>query len=166
MPNLQLLAALLSARTDLQPPAVQSHLLSALLLICAGGICAVPALTIDKASPAYAMSMFIDQHYGEDIFLSDIADVAGITSSHAIHVFKPVFDMSPVQHLNSRRIGQAQAALLLTGLSASQIASEIGIGNINYFYTVFKKLVGLSPTSYRAYFEESIHHCPSNSAIS
>ena len=79
-----------------------------------------------------------------------------ITPSHAVHVFKPVFGVSPVQYLNSRRIGQAQHFLLTTDLSASQIASQVGISNVNYFYTVFKKLVGRSPASYRAYLQDKV----------
>lgn len=166
MPSLLPLARLLCADAAHQTPAVQSHLLIALLLqISACGISAAPVHTIDKAAPAYAMSSFIDQHYGEEIFLGDIAGSVGITASHAIHVYKPVFGTSPVQHLNSRRIGQAQSSLLTTKLSASQIASEVGIGNINYFYTVFKKLVGMSPTSYRAHFEGRVHRSPPEPAI-
>ena len=67
-----------------------------------------------------------------------------------------MFGVSPVQYLNSRRIGQAQHFLLTTGLSASQIASQVGISNVNYFYTVFKKLVGQSPVSYRAYLQDKV----------
>ena len=102
------------------------------------------------------MAHFMDEHYAEDIFLSDIAGSAHITPSHAVHVFKPVFGVSPVQYLNSRRIGQAQHFLLTTDLSASQIASQVGISNVNYFYTVFKKLVGRSPASYRAYLQDKV----------
>lgn len=164
LPDLELMFALLCARTRHEQPAVLSHLLSAMLLVCADSAPVAPTLTIDKTLPAFTMSLFIDQHYPQDICLADIAEAAGITSSHAIHVFKPVFGLSPVQHLNRRRIGQAQAALLTTRQSASQIASEIGIGNINYFYTVFKKLVGLSPTSYRTHFSEKIMHCTASSS--
>lgn len=137
-------------------PAVQSHLLSALLLQISAGDTLPPEQTILTESPAYVMARYMDEHYAEDIFLSDIAGSAHITSSHAVHVFKPVYGVSPVQYLNSRRIGQAQHFLLATDLSASQIASQVGISNVNYFYTVFKKLVGRSPASYRAYLQDKV----------
>lgn len=152
LPELLSLAEMLLAAGS--QPAVQSHLLSALLLQICTGIIMPPDRVIPQESPACAMSRFIDAHYTEDIFLSDIAGAAHITASHAIHVFKPIFGVSPVQYLNSRRIGQAQHLLLTTDLSASQIASMAGISNINYFYTVFKKLVGQSPVSYRAYLRD------------
>lgn len=141
-------------------PAVRTHLLSALLLQISTGCGAAPRHIIQSESPAYAMSRFIDEHYTEDIFLSDIAGSAHITPSHAIHIFKPVFGVSPVQYLNNRRIGQAQHLLATTDLSASQIASMVGIGNINYFYTVFKKLSGQSPASYRTYLHDKTMRFP------
>lgn len=139
-------------------PSVRSHLLSALLLQIRTSPFLPCAQQIPEDSAAYAMARFIDAHYTEDIFLSDIAESVHLTSSHAIHVFKPVFGISPMQFLSNRRIGQAQHLLLTTELSASRIASEVGISNVNYFYTVFKKLVGLSPVSYRTDFQKQLTH--------
>lgn len=144
-------------------PTVQSHLLSALLLQIRTYSPLSCTQQIPEDSAAYAMARFIDAHYTKDIFLSDIAESVHLTTSHAIHVFKPIFEISPMQFLSSRRIGQAQHLLLTTELSANRIASEVGISNVNYFYTVFKKLVGLSPVSYRTNFQNRTAHYPIDS---
>ena len=57
-----------------------------------------------------------------------------------------------LDHLIQRRIGEAQYLLLISDHTISDIAGLVGIFNRNYFYSSFKKLVGMTPTLYRATF--------------
>ena len=48
-----------------------------------------------------------------------------------------------------RRIGEAQHLLRTTEDSAGDIGGRVGMINRNYFYRMFKRLVGVSPVRYR-----------------
>lgn len=93
---------------------------------------------------------YLNEHFPEELSLSDLATAFHVTPSHIIHVFKPLFDLSPIHYLNQRRIGEAQYLLQTTDYSAGDIAGLVGIPNRNYFYSTFKRLVGMTPTNYRA----------------
>ena len=95
---------------------------------------------------------YLDEHFREDISLADLSAAFHLTHSHIIHIFKPVFDLSPIQYLIQRRIGEAQYLLLISDHTISDIAGLVGLFNRNYFYSSFKKLVGMTPTLYRATF--------------
>lgn len=94
--------------------------------------------------------VYLNEHFQEELSLSDLSAAFHVTPSHIIHVFKPLFDLSPIHYLNQRRIGEAQYLLQTTDSSAGDIAGLVGIPNRNYFYSTFKRLVGMTPTSYRA----------------
>ena len=92
---------------------------------------------------------YLNDHFRENLSLNDLADAFHISISHIIHIFNPLFGLSPIQYLIRRRIGEAQMLLRRTGQSASEIAAQVGIFNRNYFYRTFKRLTGLSPSQYR-----------------
>lgn len=129
----------------------KNHLLGALLAQLQHVPC-TPFPTVSLDSLAGRILAEINRRYAEELTLADIADTLHITPSHAIHVFGPVFGVSPIQFLIQRRIGQAQYLLLTTDQSAGDIAGQVGILSRNHFYSSFKKCTGLSPNSYRAQF--------------
>ena len=92
---------------------------------------------------------YLNDHFCENLSLNDLADAFHISISHIIHIFNPLFGLSPIQYLIRRRIGEAQMLLRRTGQRASEIAAQVGIFNRNYFYRTFKRLTGLSPSQYR-----------------
>lgn len=89
---------------------------------------------------------YLDAHFREELSLNELSQVF----HHIIHVFKPLCGLSPIQYLIQRRIGQAQYLLLSTTYSAGEIAGLVGIPNRNYFYSTFKRLIGMTPSQYRA----------------
>ena len=66
-----------------------------------------------------------------------------------IHMFKAQFGLPPIQYMVRRRIGEAQHLLRTTEDSAGDIGGRVGMINRNYFYRMFKRLVGVSPVRYR-----------------
>ena len=72
-----------------------------------------------------------------------------VSTSHMIHMFKAQFGLPPIQYMVRRRIGEAQHLLRTTEDSAGDIGGRVGMINRNYFYQMFKRLVGVSPVRYR-----------------
>lgn len=99
---------------------------------------------------------YIDAHYTEDITLEVIAEEMGCSVPYLSHVFKDVSGYSPIQYVIRRRIGLAQTWLISSDLPATQIAVMVGYENTNYFNTLFKRMVGVSPIRYRKQYLESL----------
>lgn len=132
------------------PPA-RDKLLEALLIQLSTLPCIQLSPLHPNTLPAQILA-YLNEHFREDISLADLSAAFHLTHSHIIHIFKPVFDLSPIQYLIQRRIGEAQYLLLTSDHKISDIAGLVGIFNRNYFYSTFKKLVGMTPTLYRSAF--------------
>ncbi|KGQ71611.1 hypothetical protein A1D23_06570 [Chelonobacter oris] len=98
------------------------------------------------------VKQYIDSHYWEAISLSAVAQQFNINPYYLSHLFKRNTGFSLIQYTLRRRIGEAQSLLINTGYSVTQIATLVGYDNINYFSTVFTKMIGISPSAYRTYW--------------
>ena len=143
---------ILSILRVIQNPSIlmpaKDRLLAALLL----QLDTLPGLVIDPLHPASQPSRILahlNAHFREELSLTDLSDQFHLTPSHIIHIFNPLYGLSPIQYLNQRRIGEAQFLLRTTDDNAGHIAGRVGIFNRNHFYNTFKRLVGLSPGEYR-----------------
>lgn len=92
---------------------------------------------------------YIEEHYMESICLEDLADDLHVSRYYLTHIFTEQYQFSPKQYIIRCRIGRAQTLLLETALPVTDIALEVGFGNINHFHNTFKKYIGVSPNSYR-----------------
>ena len=66
-------------------------------------------------------------------------------------IFKEYTGFSPLQYIQEVRIGMAKELLTNTSKSIKEIAIELGYENKDYFFTVFRKISGTTPVSYRRY---------------
>lgn len=92
---------------------------------------------------------YIDEHYLESIDLKTLSERLRVSPYYLSHRFKHSTGCSPIQYLTRRRIGEAQSLLVSTSLRVTDIATMVGYDNSNYFNTVFKKVVGVTPNTYR-----------------
>lgn len=92
---------------------------------------------------------FIDEHFQENIRLTDIANALHVNPYYLSHIFKKIMNYTPIQYLIHRRIGEAQNMLISTDMTITDIAISCGYNNSNYFQVVFKQLVGMTPGKYR-----------------
>jgi AraC-like DNA-binding protein len=65
------------------------------------------------------------------------------------HEFKEAEGISPIAYLNSIRINTAKNLLLSTQLRVNEIATAVGIDNVNHFIKLFKANTGTTPSKYR-----------------
>ena len=95
---------------------------------------------------------FIQEHYNEDLTLSDIASEMNFSIYYLSHIFKKEMGISPIQYLTIQRIERAKELLANTNLTVSAVAEEVGYDNANYFNLLFKKCVGTTPGAFRKNF--------------
>lgn len=95
---------------------------------------------------------YINNHYTEDLTLGKIAKAMSISPSYLSHVFKEHIGYSIMNYTLRRRIGESQTLLINTQKTITEIASDVGYANPNYFNVVFTKYVGMAPSKYRKQF--------------
>ncbi|MDN3557848.1 helix-turn-helix transcriptional regulator [Halomonas maura] len=126
------------------------HLLQALILLM-GRLLERPDPRL--AAPRYELGQdvrrYIDERYAEALGLEGMAARFKVSPYHLAHRFKATVGCSPIHYLIRRRVGEAQSLLINTELSVAEIAERVGYRHPSYFNTAFKKVVGVTPGSYR-----------------
>lgn len=97
---------------------------------------------------------YIHRNYQEDIHLTSIASNLSISSNYIGKIFKEFEDTSPINYLNKYRIEQSCKLLLETFLPVYQIAVESGFKDVKFYYTFFKRVIGMSPGEFRNKFKQ------------
>lgn len=92
---------------------------------------------------------FIVQHYMEDIAVKDIAGYFGYSEAYFCKRFKQYFGHSFVSYLTDYRMQRAQDLMRTSSLSIKEIGMAVGYPDPNYFTKVFRRVRGVSPSSFR-----------------
>ena len=92
---------------------------------------------------------YIDDHYNEDIKISDIARRYNFSTSYFINIFKKMTGYSPKKYMLLRRIERARFFLTNTNMSISEIAETTGMEDSNSLIRLFRKVTGISPGKFR-----------------
>jgi AraC family transcriptional regulator len=93
---------------------------------------------------------YIDAHLFEQIYLTDLSNVAGITRMHFLTQFRLATGVTPNVYVLRMKIGRAQQLIRETSLSLSDISAMLGFKSQSHFTLVFKKVVGQPPARWRA----------------
>jgi AraC-like DNA-binding protein len=92
---------------------------------------------------------YIEEHYSQNIKLTDIAADTYVSMYYLSHLFKEYTGYSPMNYLSSLRISKAQHLLEFSDYSISEISTVVGYDDLQHFSNAFKKRTGLSPRAYR-----------------
>lgn len=99
---------------------------------------------------------YIDENFGKEISLSEIAALVNMSESAASHFFKKRTSRSFITYLTDVRIGHASRMLAETTMNISTIAYECGFSNMANFNRTFKKYHNQTPTEYRNEVEKTM----------
>jgi AraC-like DNA-binding protein len=92
---------------------------------------------------------YIEKNFIDGIRINDIANTAGVSTSHLHLLFRRYIHASPIQYLLKLRINKAQELLTNSTLSVKQICFETGFSDFKNFCSYFKRQNNLTPTQYR-----------------
>jgi AraC-like DNA-binding protein/ligand-binding sensor protein len=93
---------------------------------------------------------FIQEHQAEDISLGQVARAVNTSTFYFCKMFKKVTGINFTDYLSRVRIEKSKNLLLNPNLRVSEIAFEVGFQSLTHFNRVFKKVLGQTPTDYRA----------------
>lgn len=64
--------------------------------------------------------------------------------------FKKETGLRFVEYLNQQRVNKAKSLLIRNDISMKEIVEQSGFRNYNYFFKVFKEMVGMTPSAFAA----------------
>ena len=98
--------------------------------------------------------LYMSEHFTDpNLMLQDVAKSVNMSNSRFSTVFSQQNGQTFTEYLISLRLGKAKEMLRTTGVKSTQIARECGYNDSHYFSYIFKKNVGITPSEYRAQFQ-------------
>ena len=88
---------------------------------------------------------YIEANLGNDLGLAELAQVAGISTSHLAHCFKASLGTSPHRYVRQRRIFAATRMLASSPLPIAEIALSLGFSSQSHFTQAFREHTGMTP---------------------
>lgn len=92
----------------------------------------------------------IEERLTEELSLGQIAQDVHVSPFHLCKLFRRSTGMTFTEYVSRRRTEKAKSLLLNPQLRVSEIVYEVGFQSLTHFNRIFKKLVGESPTRFRA----------------
>jgi AraC family transcriptional regulator len=93
---------------------------------------------------------YIEANLDRDIALAALAQTAGMSTHYFSELFKQSVDVSPHQYVLRRRIARARNLLNDPGVTVLEAAVRSGFSDQSHFTKIFRRIVGVTPTGYRA----------------
>ena len=98
---------------------------------------------------------FIDQNYKDEIRLSQVADIAGMSPSAFSRFFKLHTGRNLSEYIIDQRLGHASRMLVDSTHSIAEIGFSCGFNNLSNFNRIFKKRKGCSPSEFRENYHKT-----------
>jgi AraC family transcriptional regulator len=94
------------------------------------------------------VAAYIEDHVAEQIPLATLAGFVRLSPYHFSRAFKQSFGVPPHRYHTSRRIEHAKLLLEERTRSVTDIGLTLGFSETSAFSAAFRKVTGLTPTSY------------------
>lgn len=92
---------------------------------------------------------YIEENYHRNISLNDIASAINVNSSYLSRVFKNDTGQNVIEYLNKIRLDKAVSLINEGKYTIKEISYKVGIQNYNYFFKLYKKFTGTTPSEYK-----------------
>jgi AraC-like DNA-binding protein len=98
---------------------------------------------------AVETALWIDAHSRRQLDLEAAAAQAGISPFHFLRLFASVLGVTPHQYLVRSRLRHAARLLADDGRSITDVAYDVGFGDLSNFVRTFHRAAGVSPRKFR-----------------
>lgn len=93
---------------------------------------------------------YVTEHFSEEITISHLANVIGLSESHFRRMFEESMKMKPTDYINFVRVDHACDLLRKSDLTVEQIGYRVGYQTPSTFNRNFKAITGTTPLRYKA----------------
>ncbi|UFH55875.1 helix-turn-helix domain-containing protein [Spirosoma sp. KNUC1025] len=102
-----------------------------------------------EQDPVSRTITYMRQKLDKTLTLEELAEVAGMSTSHYSAVFRKKVQSAPISFFTFLKIQQACRLLQNTSLRIKEVAYQIGYDDPYYFSRVFTGVMGTSPRNFR-----------------
>lgn len=92
---------------------------------------------------------YINSYLDQNLNLTELAALVNISPYYFARLFKQSMGMAPHQYVTKCRIKKAIQLLTRQELSILEISQQIGFQSQSHFTTLFRRFIGVTPTTYR-----------------
>ena len=110
------------------------------------------ALRTEHAGKIKIALDFMENNYGDEIAIADVAAACYFSQYHFMRFFKKYMGMSCGEYLKNLRLEKAAQAFARGCTGILDVAMDSGFRNLSYFYREFQKKYGVTPKQF-------IHRC-------
>ncbi|MDG4831237.1 AraC family transcriptional regulator [Solwaraspora sp. WMMD1047] len=108
-----------------------------------------PAAREPEPAIADQLRQYLDGHVGDSVTLREAAESLHRSVPHLVRSFTKRYAISPHAYVVAKRV-EAARTLLLRGMPAAQVASEVGFHDQAHLTRHFKRHVSITPARYAA----------------
>ena len=98
---------------------------------------------------AVETALWIDAHSHQQVDLEQAAGQAGISPFHFLRLFSSVLGVTPHQYLVRSRLRHAARLLADNDIPITDVAYDVGFGDLSNFVRTFHRAAGVSPRRFR-----------------
>lgn len=99
---------------------------------------------------AVRASELIRARFDEPLDLQTLAAEAGLSAFHFLRLFSRVLGVSPHQYLLRTRLAAAAKILIEDDRPVTEVALDVGFGDVSSFVRTFRRAAGTSPGEFRS----------------
>jgi len=99
---------------------------------------------------AVRAALWLEAHSRNAVDLADAAAEAGLSPFHFLRIFSRVLGVTPHQYLVRIRLRDAAQLLSTSTRPITDIALDVGFGDLSNFVRTFRRAAGVSPRAYRS----------------
>lgn len=98
---------------------------------------------------------YIEYHFMIHIDMEVLCSLTKMSPQHVCRIIKACRGMRPMEYISFCRINHAKEIIASSDEKLSDVAYLCGFENENYFWKMFRKFTGMTPSKYRQYFRSS-----------
>ena len=91
---------------------------------------------------------YIEQHFAEEISISELAKLCYFSNYHFMRFFKKHMNMTCVEYINNLRLEKSIELFEQGNTSILDVSLYVGFHNLSYFHRTFKKKYHMTPLSF------------------
>ena len=141
--------AVLDGRSDVGIDEVGLWFTQRFLEVVSGRPFAAPNTGARDRGRAVHAALWIDENATEPIQLDDAAREAGLSEFHFLRLFTRVLGVTPKQYVIRSRLKRAARLLADDARQITDIAYQVGFGDLSNFVRTFHRAAGVSPRGFR-----------------
>ena len=111
--------------------------------------------SVDVEADLRAVLQWVEGHLDRQLTVDDLARRAAMTPRTFARRFKAATGTTPLQWILHQRVVASQRMLEVTTMSVDEIAATVGFGSAAAMRQHFTKVVGSTPSAYRATFRHA-----------